>query len=335
MNESRGISPSNGEIASLRVFLLGGFRIEHDGPEPEVRSTRAVQALLAFLMLHHDSLHGREELQAIFWPDYHPHQAQRCLSTALWRARAVLEPPHVPRGTYLRTDGLGRIGFVYGDGVWADAVEFQRAVETLVRVPAARLEPPQAASLRHAVDHYKAELLAGFDEEWALRERGRLNLLLLRGLEHLVSYHQERGEPAEAFNLAQRVLERDPLRESVHREVMLCHWRMGQRGLAVQHYRACKKLLLSELGVAPSAETQALFAALSSGVEDDDKPQERSSLRASAALRAELRGTLVTLDVLRRHLEAALDLIGDAETSEARSSAKSNLVAARALLASE
>jgi len=335
MLADEGISGIMTEGTQLRVFLFGGFRIEHEGQAPEVRSTRAVQALLAYLILNHHCAHGREELQALFWPDYHPHQAQRCLSTALWRARAVLEPPHVPRGTYLRADALGRIGFAYGASVAADAVEFRRAVEEQLRIPAARLEPQAAARLRHAVDQYTAGLLVGFDDEWAMGERERLNLLLLRGLEHLVGYHQGRAEPAEAFNLAVRILERDPLRESVHRAVMLCHCRMGQRGLAVQHYRACRELLQRELGVEPSGETQALFVELSRGCDDEAKPSTRSKLRAPAALRAELRGTLATLEVLRRHLEVALDLIGEADAGEARSSVRANVASALAQLASE
>jgi DNA-binding SARP family transcriptional activator len=68
---------------------------------------------------------------------------------------------------------------------------------------------------------------------------------------------QERFQ--EAISAGQLILESDPLREEVHRALMRCYWRLGQRSAAAQQFQRCAKLLQAELQILPMPETIALY----------------------------------------------------------------------------
>jgi DNA-binding SARP family transcriptional activator len=77
----------------LRIYLFGTVQVSHDGrADAEARLIHAVQALLAYLLLHRKKAHAREVLGGIFWGEHTDARARSCLSTALWRLRQVLEP---------------------------------------------------------------------------------------------------------------------------------------------------------------------------------------------------------------------------------------------------
>jgi len=57
----------------------------------------------------------------------------------------------------------------------------------------------------------------------------------------------------------QKILQVDPLREQVHRELIQLHSENGQRSLAVQQYEFCRQVLHEDLGIEPMAETQAAY----------------------------------------------------------------------------
>jgi DNA-binding SARP family transcriptional activator len=82
---------------------------------------------------------------------------------------------------------------------------------------------------------------------------------LLSVLERLVFYHMERREWAHAIQRGQSLLAYDPLREQIHRCVMVCHHLMGNRPLAIRQYLQCVDLLEAELGIGPMADTQMLY----------------------------------------------------------------------------
>jgi DNA-binding SARP family transcriptional activator len=57
-------------MAEVKLYLLGSPRLERDG-KPVDMDTRKALALLAFLAVTGDP-HRREELSALFYPEYDP-----------------------------------------------------------------------------------------------------------------------------------------------------------------------------------------------------------------------------------------------------------------------
>jgi predicted ATPase len=78
-------------------------------------------------------------------------------------------------------------------------------------------------------------------------------------LQSLVGWHTQRGEFEQALHYAQRWLQLDSLHEVAQRMVMRLYAWSGQHAAAMRQYRACVRLLDTELGIEPEAETTALY----------------------------------------------------------------------------
>jgi DNA-binding SARP family transcriptional activator len=70
------------------------------------------------------------------------------------------------------------------------------------------------------------------------------------------------GQARAAVTRYQRLLELDPEREAWHRALMQTYADAGERALALRQYHACRRLFRERLGVEPSEDTRALYAAL-------------------------------------------------------------------------
>ena len=244
----------------LRIRLFGTVRVSHDGRARDARLSHTGQSLLAWLLLHRRNAHARETLAALLWCDQRESRARSCLSTALWRLRQVLEPKGVPRGTYLISEPAA-VGFNSASNHWLDVAAFEEGVGHLSARAATRA-PSDWSRAEAAIAHYTGDLLEGFYDDWALRERERLRILYLDSLGSLLRHYFETGESEKALRCGHQILALDPLREDIHREVIRLHVRCGQRALALRQYECCRAALKEELGVEPMEETRALCAGL-------------------------------------------------------------------------
>jgi DNA-binding SARP family transcriptional activator len=219
--------------------------------------------------------------------------------------RQVLEPPPVPRGTYLLADPVGDVGFNCDSDYWLDVAALEEGVHRLQRATAD--QERDLAAAEQALAQYAGDLLDGFYAEWALRERERLRLLYLDGLGLLLHRYAELGDLDRALACAGRVLELDPIREEVHREVIRLYLRAGRRGDALRQYQTCRELLARELGVDPMPETHALCEDLASG-SLDLTAAEPPVPSAAGQLLQPLRRAARHLDVVRAQLRRAIHL---------------------------
>jgi DNA-binding SARP family transcriptional activator len=74
---------------------------------------------------------------------------------------------------------------------------------------------------------------------------------------------EQQGSTGEAIDLYLRAIEADPLTEDIYRCLMSCYASEGRRAEAIESYRRCRQMLSVVLGVAPSAETEALRRVIS------------------------------------------------------------------------
>ena len=250
-------------MTSLRISLLGVVRVNHQGLPGENSMGRAVKALLGYLTLFRQRFHAREVLAGLFWGDSSEKRARSCLSTTLWRLRKILEPDHVSAGTYLVTTSTGEIGFNSESDHWLDVAAFENRVNHVLAKPYESLESVEAEQLEKALSLHKGELLEEFYDEWALRERERLRSLYLSGQIQLMNYYRYHSAYEQGLTCARNILNFDPLREEIHREMMRIYCKCGQRTQALKQYETCIKILDAELGVPPMEETRILYDQIS------------------------------------------------------------------------
>lgn len=288
----------------LRISLFGGMRLECDAAG-EIRLPRRAQSLLAYLLVHTQKFHPREVLIDALWPNFDPESSHNCLNTTLWRLRKLLEPsvPAAAAGAYVLTNSAGAVGFNWESAAWVDVAALEAVATRVLAIPAEVLSAADALSLDQALELCRGDLLDGFYDDWVLRRREQVRRLQLNGIAHLV-HHYSGHQPQRAVAWADRLLEIDPLREEMHRRLMLLYLEMGQAPEALRQYERCRALLAAELGAAPMAETRALHLRILQSL--PDPPPALHAPLTTVELTQQLTAALHALEETQRLVQTAL-----------------------------
>lgn len=254
----------------LHARLFGGLSVDVDGRRvPSIPGFKA-RSLFAYLLLH-PGPHPRVRLAGTFWPDVLDASARGSLRVALWTVRRALE--EVGGQEHLAADRLTA-------GLGPDVA---REVDT-ERFDAL-LDAGDPGSLREAVGLYRGPLLANLPDEWVLDAQEEYRTRVADACERLGDQAESAGDLADGTEWARRALVHDPLRESCHRSLIRRLAGSGRGAEALAAYRRCAAVLDSELGVEPSAETQALARRVRAGRVVASEPEPSSGLPKKAAAR--------------------------------------------------
>ena len=237
----------------LYVRLLGELQAEVDGRSVLPPPSRRAWTLLAWLALHPGE-HPRGAVAARFWPDVLDTSARASLRSAVWALRRALG-----EDTDALSAGRDRIGL----RCETDLARFD------AHVAAGELEP--------AVTLCRGPLLADLDDDWVLEARDEHAERLGGALARLAA---AASDPTDAVAYARRRLALDPLDEDAARDLMRCYTDAGDRAGALAAYDRLATRLRTHLGLAPSAETRALAAAIRTVVDPEgwwprDEPVQR------------------------------------------------------------
>ena len=246
----------------LKLWILGAPRIEI-GNEPLRVDTRKATALLVYLAERGEP-QRRESLAAMFWPESDASHSKAALRRTLSALRKAVG------GEWVSADRDN----VSLTAPWLDTKEFRALLASTQEhghapgeVCTGCLEP-----LTDAVQLYRDNFLSGFTlpdspnfDEWQYFTTQSLLRQQSDALKRLVQV-MERAENYElAIEYAHRRLDLDSLNESAHRDLMTLHARLGQRGMAMQQYRDCVRVLQEELGAPPLEETADLYERIKAG----------------------------------------------------------------------
>ena len=232
----------------ITITLLGGFRMMTEAGESlGVPFSPRQQALLAYLLLNPSQPITRQRLAFLFWPETTEKQARTNLRHLLHRLRSQL--PRLDQYLSLDDQALS----------WNASSPFSLDVTRFERLAG---EARTSDDLRRAVDLYTGELLPDCYDDWIQPERERLAGLYLRTLERLADALETQGDEPGAIQVAQRLLQRDPLQEETYQRLMRLHARRHDPAAVIRAFEACATALRRELGIEPSEATQALFRQL-------------------------------------------------------------------------
>jgi DNA-binding SARP family transcriptional activator len=197
-------------------------------------------------------------LAGLLWPDAEGDAAKGSFDTTLYRLRKLLG----------RDDALvlaeGKLSLDRRQ-CWLDVWAFEDIARAADAAPAGGdLAAEHAVRLgRGILEAYPGHFLAADeDAPWAIDLRDRLRSKLVRTVLGLGGRLQAAGRWTDAIALYERALELDNLAEGFYRGLMVCHRELGQPAAALQAYRRCRELLSVVLGLAPSAETEAVRRSL-------------------------------------------------------------------------
>ncbi len=248
----------------LSISLFGAFQVTGDGEPITDFEADSARALLAYLAMHAGTAFPRTALAALLWPEQPEADALHALRQALNRLRravgdAEADPPFL---TVTRTT----IRFNPHSPYRLDVADFRDLVAACKQHPHRCLTACRVCRerLTGAAALYRGDLLAGFFlnsppfEEWLVLERESLHRQAIEVLDWLTDCHAQRGEWDAVQHYARRQVELEPWREEAHQQLMRALAFGGQRSAALAQYQVCRRTLAAELGVAPTATTEAL-----------------------------------------------------------------------------
>ncbi len=305
-------------MARLSLALLGPLYAALDDQPITGFKYDKVRALLAYLMVEADRPHERQALLGLLWPELPEEAARNNLRQTLLTLRDAIgdrsaDPPFLLAS---RTT----IQFNLQSDHYLDVATFLNLIGECERHPHASASSCNACArrLQQAVALYRGPFLAEFFlpdseafEAWAVVKREQLQRRLLAALSWLITYHERRGAYAAALEHAHHRLAVDPWSEECHRDVMRLQMLCGDRGAALAQYEQCRQLLNEAFGVAPDAETTALFHQIQRAPADEAPALQR--LRLPAARRHNLPAP-TTAFVGREEELAAIGRLLDDET---------------------
>jgi len=234
----------------LRVLLLGQPQLLFEGKALHVGGRPKAIPLLAYAVLHAREPVHRNAVASALWPDDPDSAARANLRRHLLFLRELLPPAG---GAEWLATTASTLQWNGGNRAFVDVLEFERLAAA----------PDTAAA---AVELYRGDLLAPYEEEWAAADRERLHATYVDLLASLARSARSRRAFAESLRYLERLQRCDPWREDAIRLLMLVHSERGDGAGAIAAYERFARDLEAELGVEPMPETHAVYDAIRRGV---------------------------------------------------------------------
>lgn len=272
------------EQAVLRISTLGQFRLEERGQgrskqknrnwsviDDSAWQQRSVRALLAYLICCPGRRSTRSQAIVALWPNDDVSTARNTLNKTLNVLRKVLGHPSVKPGQASQTDQVERFWtdgdwFILGDQerVWLDVDDFEKLVEQVEQADS-RL-PGYEELLQKAITLYSGDFLPEErSAEWVMTRRQALRRKWIELLLTLSSWHMSHDKYAQAINVLNSLLVKDPTNELAIQQLMIALMYLKRRGEALRAYQRFENTLSRDYKATPAPETLNLYQAVRSG----------------------------------------------------------------------
>lgn len=238
----------------LTVRLFGGFSVHGgDGTDGPLKlRTPKTEELLAFLLYNRSTT--RDVLTDTLWKDLSPQKASTNLNSTLYYVRrAIGDGGDTP---IIRKDRSGIR--VDREAIDCDLYEFEELFRQMRRTPENRHDPERFERMDAL---YAGEFLKDRHYEWAFARARQLEMDFIAMLDTAARYHAKIEQPLRALYYFERILQLDPIREDVHREIILLYLLLERKSDAKRQYRTLEKVLDEELGSRPLAELERIIRA--------------------------------------------------------------------------
>ncbi|MBI3661211.1 tetratricopeptide repeat protein [Candidatus Acetothermia bacterium] len=247
----------------ITLKFLGRFEVCRDGHPIDHWPRQKTQALLELLASERGRCFTPDQLIEMLFLELDPTKAINNVQKRVSELRRMLEPD-LTKGTQsqfvLQTKSRMQ-GYYFSKTVLCsvDIEEFQQHLDAAQLAEQAECWMKAIESYQRAIELYQGDFLSDdLYEEWTITPRERWCEKYLLALAHLAECHAHLGQLPQAIRCCERVLERDPLNESIYRQKMLYHCHAGEYPKAIVTYQVCVEKLSKQLKVEPTRETHQL-----------------------------------------------------------------------------
>jgi DNA-binding SARP family transcriptional activator len=245
----------------LRLLCLGPFEVYLGKEALHLRGMSKGRSILKYLASRPRQPVRRDVLLQALWPEEDPNVANNRLKVAMHHLRQV---PTTSSGEFQHGEFV-----LFGDGcymfnphlpVWTDVEAFDEAWRAGLRFERSGHSEQAIPCFERAESLYRGDYFEDDQfEEWMLVRREELKETYLQILDRLSHFWLRLGVLETAIEGWKKILVKDPWREDVYRQLMVCFARNGQRGVALRWYDICAQVLEKELQLTPEPETTALY----------------------------------------------------------------------------
>jgi branched-chain amino acid transport system substrate-binding protein len=260
-----------------------------DGDRPLPLGGARQRSVLAILALHAGETVSSDRLIDELWGERRPADAQTALQQHVSRLRKALEPHGV-----LVTRAPGYVLEIAPEQL--DLGRFRATVERGRRDLCQDRTDVAAQTLRDGLALWRGSPLADLANEHFAAEAARaLDEERLAGIESRVDADLVLGRHVDLVTELRALVREHPLREGFRAQLMLALYRCGRQAEALEAYAEARQTLVSELGLEPGPELQALQQAILTHAESLRLPPARAARkrRRWAALAATAVGSAV------------------------------------------
>ena len=249
----------------MRIYVTGRVAVEHSGEVADESRfpSRQCRLLWTALVCERARALPRDEIAEILWTGEPPPQWDSALKALASKLRKLLASwLHGAGETPSIESEYGCYRLSLPRGSWVDAEAARNALdEAEGALRAGRVREAWApASVAMAIAG--RGFLPGESGSWIERKRREIEDLSLRAMDAYAEISLLTSQTELAIRVAEEVLAREPYRESSYQRLMLAHSARGNRAEALRVFHRCRELLKEDLGVSPSADTEALYLKL-------------------------------------------------------------------------
>jgi SARP family transcriptional regulator, regulator of embCAB operon len=259
-----GRRESGNPRAVTRIYICGGLAVEWE--EKVLRENdfpaRQGRRLWAALVLGRRRPAGRERLAEAVWGDAIPDAWDTALNALVSRLRGTLRRLGTDSAAPSLLGEVGRYELVLPEGTFVDFERARTAIHAAETSLRAGDHQAGLAEARVAMEIAGRGFLPGEEGAWIEAARRELSDITVRALETTVEGELLRGNPSVAEREARYLLGLDPLREPGYRLLMRALSAAGNGAQVAGVVADCRRILLEQAGVQPSAETERLFREL-------------------------------------------------------------------------
>jgi len=249
-------------MVDIRTF--GGFHLRQNGLYYSPNIISCSSKILVYLLINNNIPQRREKLADIFFAGLDIGHALNALSTSVWRIKRWMKE-HLADGSMALEANRHNIIMIGSDTTFLDISRFEAILGQCASPREDVLTAGQRTAMESALAEYQGPFMDGESDDWILYERERLHCLYIRGLNKMMSSFAAERNYEEALDCGRRILQVDPFREYVHREMIRCYAASGQRALALRQFQTCREMLLNECSIEPLSETVNLTKAIRNG----------------------------------------------------------------------
>jgi len=245
---------------ALRIYLTGRLGLECNGELFDQSAFGGRQGALVFarLLMPRGSAVSRDDLAALIWDEAPPNAWDAALNAVISKLRVLLARAGLDKSRVLPS-ALGCYQINLPADAWLDveaAFDSLHAAEGMLKRERHR-EAWAAAQVAYHI--YKRPFLPAEAGGWAARQREQLTTLHVRACECLAETYIRNGEASIAVDLAREAVAMQPYRETAYQILMRAHAAAGNRAEALRAFELCRRYISDQLGVGPSADTEAVY----------------------------------------------------------------------------